>query len=280
MFLLGVLTLTVIFAAAGLPAAWLQRRLGLLSIAHMAVIGTGAYGYARVAAAAGPSVGVLAATVCGCLVGALTTSLSFRSVGEYFALSSFALQIGWYTLVSNTRALTGGMLGLAGVPRPPGSEMIGSAGATLLLLVIFSSLWILASKLFSRSWIDTGFAVIARSGELGRTLGFPERRLRLGGGLFYGSLMGIVGAATAGFVSFVSPPLFDTGGSVTVLALGFLGQRRLIFTAIGSVLIVGLPECLRLTGMGSAETAYLRLALAGIAVFLGSFVLTGKAVRQ
>jgi branched-chain amino acid transport system permease protein len=271
-FLIGVGVLVGIYALSGLVGAGVHRRLGVISIAHALVLGSGAYAFAQ-AAANGSSVpiSILAGTMSGILAGMLVTVCSVRLSNDAFALFSFALQVAWTGVVSNTRDITGGALGLGRIPNLPYSESLGVPLATLLWVCAVLVLMGLLLARVDRSPFSIGCSVVARSDELALTLGASPRTIRLQVGAVYGLGLGLAGTALAGYVGFIDPSLFLVGTSVTILAIGlFAGSRPLLAVILGASLFVGLPELVRILGVPPSRSGYLQLMISGIAVVLAS----------
>jgi hypothetical protein len=100
-----------------------------------------------------------------------------------------------------------------------------------------------------------------------------RRHVEIQNGALYGLVLGATGAVIASYVSYVGPSSFDTGVSVTLLALGFLAERGVSMALVGAATLVGFPELLRMGGLPAAQAAYLRITLAGAATALAAVLL-------
>jgi branched-chain amino acid transport system permease protein len=268
-FWLGVLVQAAIYALAGIVATQMQRLLGLISVAHGLVMGTGAYVYAVVATAGySPALAFVIATVAGIVTGIAMVSLSARTVGDYFALVTFALQIVWSTAVANIRPVLGGAVGKSGIPWlpfVPESNALSIVGFCLVLLIILTA----ALLFLSRTAFPQICAVIARSRELAATLGLPAGRARIQLGTIYGFALGSAGAVLAAYLSVIEPGMFGTRLSVAILAIAFAGVAIPdgIGVLVGVLLIAVAPQLLRLLDVPNPRVAALQLMVAGIGVF-------------
>lgn len=271
-FALGVLLVVLVFWLAGSASAVLTDDLDLISIAHASVLGTGAYTYGiltREGLSAVPSA-VGALTACAVL-GLAVTFLSRRLVGEDFALATFAFQLVWFTVVSNLDALTGGPLGISGIPGFDVSALpLGEVEPVTVIAAaaVVGAGWV--SSGMSQGAFCTGLATYRRSRELSYGLGLPVNTMLTKVGLLYGVGVGGAGVLYAQHLSFIDPTLFGTWISVEVLAVALFGTSRLGHwgVGLGAFVLVGVPELLRLTGLGASRANGLKMLLGGVAVVL------------
>jgi branched-chain amino acid transport system permease protein len=273
-FALSVLFLTLCFALAGLAAGWFGNRLGLLSVAHGAIIGSGAYAFALSSRSWGASyAGLLAAIIAGSIVGWGVTVLSERVIGEEFALASFGLQVIWTTLVRNLTSVTGGPLGIAAVGSLGVWGMSSGAFSHCLLVACVAAVVVGMRASVARSSFVVAAAFVRRSRELAVTLGVPSLWIRSQVGLIYGACLGAIGCLLASFVTFVGPDDFTTETSVSILAIAFIMMReRFTAALLGAVVIIGVPQILRLLGVAAGRAGFAELFMSGIIV-MGSQLL-------
>lgn len=273
-FLLTVLALTSVFALCGLAAAWLGRTLGVVAIAHAAMLGTGAYAFA-LSTRAGLGFGTAAAfailvtMVCGIALAAISS----RAKQDDFALVTFAIQLAWSGIAANSNSLTGGALGLPNIPSAALAASLGSPLATIVWMAISLMIAAVVIAVLSRTTFFTGCSVMIRSDELAYTLGAQVNALRVQAGAFYGALLGFAGCVFASFLTFIDASTFNVSISVVILAIGIFANRRLIVGAVGgALLLVALPEFFRVVGLGSARSVYLQLLIGGLVVSVSVYV--------
>ena len=273
-FALGVAALVGIFILASLGAARFERSLGLLSIAHAAVLGTGSYVYA-ISCERGMSVpaSVAFALLLTTGVGVLVAAISERIVGEDFALATFAVQVLWFGIAANYQGLTHGMLGISGIPHVLSSSVatpaVGEAGICAFLILLAGAAW----GYIERSPFEMTAAVVRRSGELARTLGFSATLTRAQIGAVYGLLQGFSGVLLGSFLSFIDPTLFSANLSVVVIAIASFARRGVAGVVVGAFMIVAIPQMARLSGASPARASYLQMLFAGAVVCLSSGLL-------
>jgi branched-chain amino acid transport system permease protein len=267
-FGLAVVFVTMCYALAGLAAGWFRNRLGLLSVAHGAVIGSGAYAFAF-ASRSGIAgyFSLLAALLVGAIVGWGFAVVSERVIGDEFALASFCLQIVWLSLIRNLTSITGGPLGIGGIRSVSVSGLANEPLSHCLLVTCFGCIVVVARLRIARSPFVAAAAFVRRSRELAVTLGIPSFWIRSQVGLAYGAVLGAVGGLLASFVTYVGPDDFTTSASVSVLAIAFIMKNENLRSAVlGSAVIVGAPQLLRLVGVSAGRVGFGELFLSGVVV--------------
>jgi branched-chain amino acid transport system permease protein len=269
-FFLILITFACLYSVAGLSCAYLYRRLRLVSVGQAALLGTGAYTYAILQTQGEPFAINVFVTVCfSAIFGAVIVGMSERSVGEDYALLTFAIQMMWSGVIANWTQFTRGPLGISGL------------GAGLLLgsldpLYLYSGLSVIAAG--TALWLaqrhengafSGNAAVVARSSELASTIGVRPMWIRFQVGAVSGVLAGVAGLLLALFVTYVAPSSFGIDVGVTILAISFFALRgSLAKILLGSCLLVLVPELARFAGLQSSRSGYLQLLLAGGAVCL------------
>jgi len=269
-FALSILLLILVYAACGIAAGTVQRSLGLISIGHASVLGSGAYAYAlTTTAGAAPGVGALAALGIGVAAGAALVAFAGRVRGESYALVTFGIQIVWLGMVSNLDVVGGAL----GIPRIPGPD-------TLPLILMTAVLGLAAAIAYSRlngTALAAAYAVVGRGMELARAFGIPVIPLLILQGAVYGAILGLSGAVLAAYISFIDPSLFGVGISVSILAIGFFTVARgVVGGVLGAVLLVGLPQLMRLVGLSSSFAGYVQVALSGLALLAVASLWIGR----
>lgn len=265
-FLLGIALLVTIFYVCGKASQLLGSNLGLLSVAHATVLGTGAYAYALVAHDTGKTfaAATVAIVVAGAF-GAALVGLSHRIHGNEYSLFTFAWQLVWFAAASNWRSVTGGALGFSDV-----KQLVALSGdLSLIVYVVMTAafgatihvLWRLAER---RPFLRA-CQIVVRSEELAATIGLPAARMRLQIGFVYGIVLGFAGVLLASYIAFVDPNQFAISTSMTILAIGlFAGsQIRWLGPLTGAALLVGVPESTRFIAAGFERAGFLQMALAG-----------------
>ena len=220
---------------------YLTLACGLLTVANAAFMGIGAYTAAILTLNAGapfvPAIfaGALLAAAAALVIGRPTLRLS----GVYLAMATLAFGEVVRILILNAEDLTGGALGLNGIPQ--------LTGALHVLCAVAASLYVLLR--LARSRFGRAIAAIRQDEIASELLGLNVRAYKLFCFVAGAALAGLAGALNAHFTFFIGPNEFGFERAVEILAMGVLGGVSSPWGAVlGAVLITLLPEMLR--GLG------------------------------
>ncbi len=246
---------------AMLTTSWsvLAGQVGLISFAHVAFAGVGAYTSAMLVIHASFPIplaigaGTVAAAALGLGIGALT----LRMRGPYLALTTLAFSEILRIFVTAEYQLTKGSIGLK-VPLIYDGNKLYSYYTGLCLLV--GVITVLSSVLRSRVGL---FLIAMREDEDGAaTRGVNTVAFRLLAFVLTSACAGLAGGFYAHVVGLVSPQMVRLGEMGLVLAMSvFGGLEYLIGAAIGAVALQAMTEYLRIF-------AEWRLAVFGAMVLL------------
>jgi len=238
---------------------------GLLSLAHAAFYGIGAYGAALASLHLGlpfiPSL-LLGGALAG-LVGALVNLPALRLHRDMFVVLSFALQVIVFNLMNNWTGVTQGPRGLVGIPEPGFLGWNVSSRADHLLIAAFTCI-VACLIVYRLTHSPLGRAVKAvREDEvLSASLGKNAAALKLLSLTSGALLAGIAGGLYAHFMSFIDPTSFTISESVFILSLVIIGGAGSFWgPLVGAAALVVLPEALRFTGFSGPTAANLRQIL-------------------
>lgn len=217
---------------------YLTLACGLLSVANAAFMGIGAYSAAILTLTLGQP--FFLALVCGALLPAVVALVigppTLRLAGVYLAMATLAFGEVVRIVILNSEGLTGGALGLNGIPLFTGAGHVALAvgGALYLLLRL------------ARSRIGRTMSAIAQDETATELMGLNVRAYKLFAFVAGAALAGLAGALNAHFTFFISPNEYGFDRGVEILAMGVLGGTGSPWGAvIGGVLITLMPELLR-----------------------------------
>lgn len=228
--LLGTELLIFIILASSLN---MLLRTGMLSLAHAAFFGTGAYTASLFMIHVGtslPLVLLASALVCA-LLALLIGLLSLRHVEIYFALLTLAFAQFVYTLSFKWRSLTGGDDGLMGIPFPT-LDFFGLTGNLLdfsdpvlyfYFTLLLTLVCIVVIRIVLRSPFGQILLAIRENTERVSFLGINPRRYKLAAFVLIGTLAGIAGAAFAPFQGVISPSVTYWTKSTDPLFMNIIG---------------------------------------------------------
>jgi branched-chain amino acid transport system permease protein len=247
-FYLYMASAIAIYAIAALG---LQVMVGLarqLSLGHAAFVGIGAYTTVLLEKDLGLSflpaalAGMLAAAAIGLLMAQL-----IRLSGVYFDIATFGFGIIVYQLLANTTWLTGGHVGVSGIPPIElfGMEFTSRRDLFILEMAALTIVYALLLRLcFGR--IGRAFQAIGQNESAGRSVGVPTNRYRMAVITIGCAVAGLAGSFLPHLLKFLSPESFAWHESLVVLIMITVGGLGSLPGAIiGAALIIIVPEYLR-----------------------------------
>jgi branched-chain amino acid transport system permease protein len=220
---------------------YLTLACGLLTVANAAFMGIGAYTAALLTVRA--ETPFFAALLLGALLPAGVALLigrpTLRLSGIYLAMATLAFGEVVRIVILNTENLTGGALGLNGIPQLTSwVHVAATLGATLYVTLRCAG-----------SSIGRTMAAICQDETATELMGLNVRAYKLLAFVLGAALAGLAGGLNAHFTFFISPNEYGFERGVEILAMGVLGGTGSPWGAvIGGVLITLLPELLR--GLG------------------------------
>ena len=214
------LTFAGIYAllAQGLNVQW--GFAGMLNVGVAAFFAIGAYTSAILTTPDSPGhlggfglpwpVGFVAAMAMAGALGLLIGLVTLNLRSDYLAIASIGIAEIVRLLLKNEEWLTGGVRGIAGIPRPLDDIVPGANALVLLLLVVVLigiTYWAL-ERIYRSPWGRVQRAI--RDNETAaRAMGKNSLVFRLQAFVMGCALMGLSGAVYAHFVGFISPEAFD-----------------------------------------------------------------------
>lgn len=215
---------------------------GQLSVGNAAFMGIGAY----TAALLGLRLGVpfLPSLVAGALLGALAAFLLglpvLRLRGVFLAIATIGFGEIVRIFALNATPLTGGALGLNGIPPKTQTWQIYLALALALFLF-----WRIRGSRVGYAW-----EAIRQDETAARTLGIDTTRYKVLAFTLGGMLAGLAGGLAAHFTFFIGPGEYGFAQATNILVFAVVGGTGAFWgPVLGSTLITLLPEVLRGVGI-------------------------------
>lgn len=220
---------------------YLTLSCGLLTVANAAFMAIGAYSAALVTLHTETT--FFLALVLGSLLPALVALVIGRPTlklsGVYLAMATLAFGEVVRIAILNAEDLTGGALGLNGIPQLTSWFSV----AVVVLLAVYVMLRA------ARSRLGRTMAAIRQDEVATEVIGINVRSYKLFAFVMGAALAGLAGGLNAHFTFFISPNEYGFDRGVEILAMGVLGGTGSPWGAVlGGVLITLLPELLR--GLG------------------------------
>jgi len=265
-----VIVFAGIYAIAGLGVGILAGQCGIINLAQATFYGIGAYASAYCTLKLGypAPIGFIVGIVI-CSIIALTLGWPIlRLTGYFLALATLAIGIIVNALFFEWSWLTGGELGIGGIPKLTLGEFSFDTPIKMYYLV-----WGLAFLCFlfvNRLVLSpTGLTLRAMrdAPDAARSLGINLHRLRVGMFVLCASFGSLAGGLFAHHASFVSVHSFTVERSIVFLLIPVLGGITSIpGIVIGALFVTFIPEILSKVG----EFHQVLFGLALIAVVVGA----------
>lgn len=284
-YIAHLITLTCIHAMLAVSLDLLVGLAGLLSLAHAAFFGVGAYSTALMTKA---GFSPFLAMLVGMLIAALGSSLAAfpatRIRGIYLLIITVAVQIVFTVVLLNLSDLTGGPGGIPNIPPLTlfGYEFRGVAFLTLIACVsLLITFW--AYRL-SRSQFGMLLQAM-RDDEVGcLMLGKNVNLAKIGAFALSGATAALAGSLYAHYTSYVDPRSFDILVSISILVMVMLGGAgTIVGPVLGALFVTLLPEILRFIPAPPGTAGAARQLTYGLMLILIVFFkpqgLLGKTVR-
>jgi len=257
-----------IYSILGLSLNLVVGFAGLLSIAHGAFYGIGAYTTAIMMTSLGVNffVSVAAGIVISGIIALLVGIVLSRFDGDYFALTTLGFAVIMLAVFTNWDSLTRGPLGIPGIGRP---ELFGltfdSNLAFFVLAVIILAVIYWLSQYITRSSFGRVIRAIREDEDALQVFGYKTSYYKLLIFVVGAAMAAVAGSLYASYISFVDPSAFALLESVFVLSIIIIGGLADHKGAIlGAIILVLLPEALRFVGMPQSIAAQMRQLIYGV----------------
>lgn len=182
---------------------------------------------------------MIASGIIALLVGLITLNLR----GDYLAIATIGIAETLRLYLTNATDVTGGVRGIAGIPRPFSSFGPGwsSIAFLVLVLVVVAIVWIAFGRLYRSPWVRVLRAVRSNEDAV-LAAGKNVLRFRIEAFVVGSIAMGLAGVLYATFTRFVSPEAFDPmyGTFLVWVMLIAGGSGNNLGATSGAVIIWGL----------------------------------------
>lgn len=271
-YLLHLIVLIELYVMLALSLNLMVGYTGLLTLAHAAFYGLGAYATTLLMVNWGfdflfALILAIAGTV---LLSFLISFASLRFRGDYFILATLAFQVIVFAVLYNWVDLTRGPYGIPGIPKP---SIFGIKIDSLLSFSLFG---------FVVAVLVAGFLALIFRSPFGRTLqairddelaatalgknvvSFKVRSVAIASGC-----AAVAGALYATYVTFIDPTSFTIDESILMLSMVIVGGTgNLKGPIVGAVMLIVLPELLRFLAIPDAVAANIRLIIYGFLLII------------
>lgn len=252
----GVMTIFCINAILALSWNLVSGFTGQFSLGHAGFMAIGAYTSALLMMKAKwPFLAAfLAAGLLSAFVGFLVGFPSLRLVGDYLSVVTLGFMYIITAILNNTVELTGGGLGLPGIPY---MTKLPVAAVTLVV-----TLWILSSLVNSKQ--GRCFVAVREDEIAAQSVGINTTYYKVLAFIISSFFAGLGGALTGHYMMYLRPDIFSyakTVESVSMVILGGLGS--LTGSILGALFITLLPELFR-----NLATVFASWGMSGASAFV------------
>ena len=270
-YLLHIIILVCLYSMLSLSLNLVVGLTGMFNLGHIAFFGIGAYCSALLAFQGIPVIacmflGALLSGIIGYLIGIPTLKLK----GDYLAIATLGLGESIRAVLNNWMGLTRGPMGLPGIPKPSifSFQIVSVESYLIFVLIFFLLTYLIIEKLF-RSPYGRVLKGIREDEFAAAALGKDVFRFKLQA-LFLGCFFaGMAGALYAHYISFIDPSSFTIYQTIFILIMVVLGGMGNNFGAIlGALIIVSIPEVLRLFNLPGPVTGALKQLIFSILLLL------------
>jgi len=266
-YLLHILILIGIYTILAVSLNLLVGFTGILSIAHAAFYGIGAYVAALMALRLETPfllnifLAIIAAGVFGAIVG--IPSLCLRE--DYFVIATFAFQIIIFSILNNLVDFTGGPLGLPGIPQPNifGYEVSTHLEFLILVIVLAGFTYWIANRVI-QSPFGRLLKAIREDEVFAQAAGRNVASAKVKVFVISASLASVSGVIYATYITYIDPTSFTVMESIFIISIVIIGGAgNLKGSILGAAFLVALPELLRFVGLPNSIAANVRQILYG-----------------
>ena len=276
-YLLHILILIAIYSILVVSLDLIAGYTGLLSIAHAAFYGIGAYATALLSLHFQTNflINMIFGAVGAAALGVIVAFPSLRIHDDYFVIATFGFQMIVYSVLNNWVDFTRGPLGIPGIPV---ANLFGfdidNHWKFLILAVLFAGL----SYLFVRKLVNSPYGrvlkAIREDEVFAQSLGKNVNAYKIQVFVIGGALASVAGNLYAHYITFIDPTSFTILESILVISMVIIGGAgSLKGPVVGAAVLIVLPEALRFVGLPSSVAANLRQ------IFYGSLLVVMMLYR-
>jgi branched-chain amino acid transport system permease protein len=266
-YLLHILILICIYIILAVSLNLLVGYTGILSIAHAAFYGVGAYVAALMALRLETPflLNLVLALIAAGAFGAIVGIPSLRLRDDYFIIATFAFQIIIFSILNNLVSFTGGPLGLPGIPQ---LEIFGLTISThiefLILACVLAALVYRTASRIVKSPFGRLLKAIREDEVFTQAAGRNVASAKVKVFIISASLASIAGVIYATYITYIDPTSFTLMESIFIISIVIIGgAANLKGSILGAAFLVALPELLRFIGLPSSVAANVRQILYG-----------------
>ena len=267
-YLLHLLILFSIYGILGVSLNLVVGYTGLLSVAHAAFYGIGAYATAVLLTSLNVNfflaslAGVLLAMMVGFLMGIVFSKFK----GDYYALATLGFCGVVFSIFLNWDAVTNGSLGISGIVRPSlfGFSFSSNFSFFVLALVFLGIVYGISYGITTSSF-GRVLRAVREDEQAVQVFGYRTSYFKLIIFIISAGMAALAGSLYASYITFIDPLSFTIIESVFILVIIIVGGLSDSKGALlGALILVLLLETLRFVGFPVAVAAQMRQVFYGL----------------
>jgi len=209
-------------------------------------------------------ISVICSGLIASVMGALISYPARKLSGLYLAAVTLGFSEILRVVALNWISVTGGAMGIAGIPVPEifgfrfGNSMLMVYLVLVIIIIMLICNYCVINSKIGRAWIS-----IRENEEAAKSLGINTYRYKSLGFIYGGFWAGVAGAVMAVFYRFIDSNMFSMADNFDVLAMMIIGGQGTLFgPVIGSALVIGTLEWFRFAAI------YRGVIFGGVIIFM------------
>ncbi len=264
--------ISAIWAILALSLNLIVGYTGLVSVAHAAFYGIGAYATAVLMLTFG--FGFFAATgigiVLAMVIALLMSIVLARFDGDIYMIASVAFGIIVHNIFLNWEDVTGGPFGIPGVPRPElfGERLLDNSQFLVITLLFLAGIYLL-THLITKSSFGRVLKSIREDEVAIQIFGYNTNWFKLAIFVMGAGMAAVAGSLYASYISFVDPigfTVLEGAFILTVIVIGGLASNRGV--VVGAIVFILLNELMRFIGLPDLIAGQARQLIYGVLLVL------------
>ncbi|MDO9410848.1 ABC transporter permease [Patulibacter sp.] len=273
-------TFVVLAAIAATGLGLVMGLAGQFSLGQAAFVLVGGYTVAILTTKHGwdPTAALLAGVVLSVIGGGLIGAMTLRLQGFNLAIATLAIHLSLLVVVSQATSLTGGALGIIGIPTLTvlGLDLADPSDFYwAAMVVLVACLWV--ARNISGSRVGQALRAVGQDEDGARSMGINPFRLKLVVFVVSAGMAGLAGGLWAFTLQFAAPANWDFTLTISLVTYVIVGGIGSVYGGlIGAVVVGGLEYWIRYHATSGLEGASLQWELIMYGLLLVVFVLFFK----
>jgi len=267
-----VVAMIGIFAILSSSLNLLMGHTGILSIAQAAFYGIGAYVSALLTTHLGWPfpLGLASSIVITAFASLIVSIPSIRLKGDFFVMATFAFQMVAFSIFNNWIDLTGGPLGIYGIPPPKvGSWKLDTPFQFAILTTLLAWVVHMLAQRIVTSPFGRVLHGIREDESFVASIGKNVIAFKITIFAVSAAEAGLAGSLFAHYITYIDPKSFTMMDSVLVISMVIIGGAgNPSGSLLGALLLVVLPEALRFLGMSGSYASNVQEIIYGTLLVL------------